>query len=158
MTLRAQGFIGTEGRKGGVPAMLRRLGAVQLDTISVLARSHKLVAYARLGPIGRAAVEQAYWGGDAFEYWCHAACIIPVDHWPLYGFRRRAFRERRFRWHEVPPTVDKVLDRVRLDGPITTSDIGGAKNGGPWWDWSDSKIAIEWLLDIGEVVCVKRVG
>ena len=46
MTLRAQGFVGTEGRRGGVPAMLRRLGAVQLDTISVLARSHELVAYA----------------------------------------------------------------------------------------------------------------
>src|SRR5215472_2978212 len=38
MTLRAQGFLGSEGRRGGVPGMLRRLGAVQLDTISVLAR------------------------------------------------------------------------------------------------------------------------
>ena len=34
--------------------MLRRLGAVQLDTISVLARSHELVAYARLGAVGAA--------------------------------------------------------------------------------------------------------
>ena len=53
ITLRAQGFVGTEGRRGGVPGMLRRLGAVQLDTISVLARSHELVAYARLGPVPR---------------------------------------------------------------------------------------------------------
>ena len=29
MTLRAQGLIGTEGRRGGVPGMLRRLGAVE---------------------------------------------------------------------------------------------------------------------------------
>ncbi|WP_308169899.1 winged helix-turn-helix domain-containing protein [Acrocarpospora catenulata] len=158
LILRAQGFLGVEGRRGGAPAMLRRLGAVQLDTISVLARSHELVAYARLGPIGRDRVERAYWGGDAFEYWCHAACVLPIDHWPQYGFRRREFRERRYRWHEVPPTVDKVLERVRAEGPVTTTDIGGAKNGGPWWDWSDSKIAIEFLLDIGEVVCVKRVG
>ncbi|WP_246239048.1 winged helix-turn-helix domain-containing protein [Acrocarpospora corrugata] len=158
LILRAQGFLGAEGRRGGAPAMLRRLGAVQLDTISVLARSHELVAYARLGAVGRATVERAYWSGDAFEYWCHAACVLPLEHWPLYGFRRQAFRDRRFRWHEVPPTIDKVLDRVRADGPVTTTDIGGAKNGGPWWDWSDSKIAIEFLLDIGEVVCVKRVG
>ncbi len=53
MTLRAQGLIGTGVRHGGVPAMLRRLGGVQLDTISVLARSHELVAYARLGPVSR---------------------------------------------------------------------------------------------------------
>src|SRR3712207_8461597 len=59
---------------GGVGGVLRHLGAVQLDTISVLARSHELVPYARLGAVGRAAVEGAYWSGAsepavAFEYW-----------------------------------------------------------------------------------------
>ncbi|MEV4295022.1 winged helix-turn-helix domain-containing protein [Microbispora rosea] len=158
--LRAQGFLGATARGGGVPAMLRRVGAVQLDTISVLARSHELVAYARLGPVGRSVVERAYWDDPAraFEYWCHAACVLPIEQWPLYAFRRRAYRERRYRWHEVPPVVDKVLEQVRADGPLTTADIGGAKNGGPWWDWSDTKIAIEFLLDIGEVVCTRRVG
>ncbi|MEU6426066.1 crosslink repair DNA glycosylase YcaQ family protein [Microbispora sp. NPDC046973] len=158
--LRAQGFLGATARGGGVPAMLRRVGAVQLDTISVLARSHELVAYARLGPVGRSVVERAYWDDPAraFEYWCHAACVLPIEQWPLYAFRRRAYRERRYRWHEVPPVVDKVLEQVRSDGPLTTADIGGAKNGGPWWDWSDTKIAIEFLLDIGEVVCTRRVG
>jgi uncharacterized protein YcaQ len=158
--LRAQGFLGAGSRTGGLPAMLRRVGAVQLDTISVLARSHELIAYARLGAVGRAAIERAYWHNPAraFEYWCHAACILPLEDWPLYGFRRRAYRDRRFRWHEVPPIVDKLLEQVRADGPLTTGDIGGSKKGGPWWDWSDSKIAIEFLLDIGDVVCTRRIG
>ncbi|MEO3812902.1 crosslink repair DNA glycosylase YcaQ family protein [Sphaerisporangium sp. B11E5] len=158
--LRAQGFLGAGSRRGGVAALLRRLAAVQLDTISVLARSHELVPYARLGAVGRAAVERAYWHepAAAFEYWCHAACVLPIEHWPLYSFRRRAFRERRYRWHEVPASIDKVLERVRNEGPVTTTDLGGAKNGGPWWDWSDVKIAVEFLLDIGEVVCTRRVG
>ncbi|GAA3652884.1 crosslink repair DNA glycosylase YcaQ family protein [Nonomuraea antimicrobica] len=158
--LRSQGLIGADSRKGGAHAMLRRLGAVQLDTISVLARSHELVAYARLGAVGRPQVERAYWHNPAksFEYWCHAACILPIEHWPLYAFRRRAFRDRRHRWHEVPDGVEKLLDQVRESGPLTTSDVGGAKNGGPWWDWSDSKIGLEWLLDIGELVCSRRVG
>ena len=75
-------------RRGGVPAMLRRLGAVQLDTISVLARSHELVAYARLGAIGRDKVEHAYWHATrpaTFEYWAHAACILPLEAWPYYA-------------------------------------------------------------------------
>ncbi|MFJ2032389.1 winged helix-turn-helix domain-containing protein [Streptosporangium sp. NPDC087985] len=158
--LRAQGFLGADARRGGAPATLRRLGAVQLDTISVLARSHELVAYARLGAVGRQEVERAYWDDPAraFEYWCHAACVLPIDDWPLYAFRRRSFRARKYRWHEVPDSVDKVLEQVREGGPVTTADIGGAKKGGPWWDWSDSKIAIEWLLDTGEVVCTRRVG
>src|SRR5262249_33742679 len=27
-----------------------------------------------------------------------------------------------------------------------------------WWDWSAVKVAAEWLLDIGEVACVRRIG
>ena len=39
LTLYAQGFIGAGAKRGGVASMLRRVSAVQLDTISVLARS-----------------------------------------------------------------------------------------------------------------------
>jgi len=162
MTLRAQGLIGTESRRGGVPAMLRRLGAVQLDTISVLARSHELVAYARLGPVPRERIERAYWHPRrpaAFEYWSHAACVLPIEEWPHYAFRRRALRARGKRWHQSHRgTCDEVLARLRAEGPLTATQLGGAKNGGAWWDWSDTKIAVEWLLDVGDVICVRREG
>jgi uncharacterized protein len=162
ITLTAQGFVGAQARRGGVPGMLRRIGAVQLDTISVLARSHELVAYARLGAIGRQKVEHAYWNPArpaAFEYWSHAACVLPLEEWPYYAFRRRAWRERGQRWHENHPDVcERVLAQVRAEGPLTTRELGGAKKGGPWWDWSDAKIAVEWLLDTGDVICVRRIG
>jgi hypothetical protein len=165
MTLRAQGFLGATSwprSRTGVAAMLRRVGAVQLDTISVLARSHELVAYARLGPVPRPQIEQAYWHDTkpaAFEYWAHAACVLPIEQWPYYAFRRRAFQARGVRWHQVTPeTCDKVLARLRAEGPLTATQLGGAKAGGPWWDWSDIKIAVEWLLDTGEVICVRRTG
>jgi uncharacterized protein len=159
IALRAQRLLGAPDRRGGVPALLRALGAIQLDTISVLARSHELVPYARLGPVGRSAVERALWGGDAFEYWSHAACVLPIGEWPWFAFRRRAFRDRGQRWHAVPhAALDGVLQRVHDDGPLTTKDLGGARGGGEWWDWSEVKVAVEWLLDIGEVVCVERRG
>jgi uncharacterized protein len=155
-------MIGADGRRGGVAGMLRRLGAVQLDTISVLARSHELVAYARLGPVGRAKVEQAYWHPRrpaAFEYWSHAACVLPIEEWPYYAFRRRWFRARGLRWHQSHPDVcEQVLARIRAEGPLTATELGGAKKGGPWWDWSDTKIAVEWLLDTGDVICARRTG
>ena len=162
ITLTAQGLVGAGARRGGVPGMLRRLGGIQLDTISVLARSHELVAYARLGAIGRRKIEQAYWNPDkpaAFEYWSHAACVLPLEEWPYYAFRRRAFRERGRRWHQSHPGVcEEVLARIRAEGALTTRELGGAKNGGPWWDWSDAKIAVEWLLDTGDVICARRIG
>jgi hypothetical protein len=160
ITLRAQGLLGADGRRGGVPGMLRRLGAVQLDTISVLARSHELVAYARLGPVPRSRIERAYWNpvqAAAFEYWSHAACVLPVEEWPWYAFRRRALRARGRRWHQSHERAcADVLARLRADGPLNATQLGGAKAGGPWWDWSETKIAVEWLLDVGDVVCVRR--
>ena len=95
LALHAQGFIGP--RDPDVPSMLRRVGAVQLDTISVLARSHELVAYARLGPVGRDAVEAAYWGGRparAFEGLAHAYCILPMELWPHLAAQRRLSARR----------------------------------------------------------------
>lgn len=140
--------------------MLDRLGAVQLDTISVLARSHELVAYARLGAVRRSAIEEAYWSEDrAFEYWSHAACILPMAMWPAFAFRRRHYRDRGMRWHDVSAKdIDAVRRLVAQEGPITTADVGGAKNGGPWWDWSGAKVALEYLLDMGEVAVTRRVG
>jgi len=143
--------------------MLGRLRAVQLDTISVLARSHELVAYARLGPVGRARLERAYWGPSSatFEYWSHAACVVPLEDWPLYAFKRRAFAVRGRRWHRLED-ADKsctyVRERIREEGPLSARELGGAKKGGPWWDWSETKIAAEWMLDIGELVCRQRNG
>ena len=163
----AQGLLGgtvvpksEAGRERTVGDMLEHLGAVQLDTISVLARSHELVAYARLGTIGRTAVESAYWNGDsAFEYWSHAACILPMSEWPWFAFRRRHYARRGQRWHGVPAKALKgILKRLKDEGPLTTKDLGGAKKSGYWWDWSEAKIAMEWLLDIGEVVVAQRTG
>ncbi|MGW5848426.1 winged helix-turn-helix domain-containing protein [Streptomyces sp. NPDC055254] len=162
IALRAQGLLGAPDRRGGVRGVLRHLGAVQLDTISVLARSHELIPYARLGAVGRDAVESAYWSDrHAFEYWSHAACILPIEEWPHFAFRRRANRVRGHRWHVLEDkdrSTRAVLDRLRADGPLTSTELGGAKNGGEWFEWSETKIAVEWLLDTGEVVCARRRG
>lgn len=188
LALRAQGLLGADARRGGVPGVLSRLGAVQLDTISVLARSHELIPYARLGAVPREKIENAYWapptrgdeagpgqnaasgrsrartkagttGPAAFEYWAHAASILPIEDWPTLAFRRREFQRKGVRWHKVPDGVcDEIRAKLKAEGPLTTRELGGAKAGGDWWEWSDHKIGIEWLWDVGEVACVQRVG
>ena len=162
VALAAQGLLGVRP-SGGPAATVRRLGAVQLDTISVLARSHELVAYARHGPMARDRIEAAYWGprSTTFEYWSHAACLVPLEEWPTYAFKRRARRARGRRWHRLEDeakSCGEVVARLRADGPLTARELGGAKKGGPWWDWSEIKIAAEWLLDIGDLVCRQRRG
>lgn len=160
IALRAQGFLGAPDRRGGVRGVLRHLGAVQLDTISVLARSHELIPYARLGAVGRTTVDTAYWtGAHAFEYWSHAACILPMEEWPHFAFRRRAYRDRPHWHHDLPDgAYEAVIRQLRAEGPLTATELGGAKNGGEWWDWSASKVAVERALMHGEVVCTERRG
>ena len=167
ITLRAQGLTGTEGSRGGVPGMLRRLGAVQLDTISVLARSHELVAYARLGAVPRARIERAYWAKRPARPTRRRVRVLVAR-----GLRAA---DRGVALLRVPPpraarppasagttanekACAEVLARLRAEGPLTATQLGGAKKGGPWWDWSETKIAVEWLLDTGEVICVRRDG
>ena len=151
------------GTKADIHALTARFGAVQLDTISVLARSHELVAYARLGAMPRTEVEAGYWQpaphATHFEYWSHAASILPIEMWPLFEFRRAQFRDRGFRWHKSSNSaLERIKRQLQADGPLTTTSMGGAKKGSYWWEWSDAKIAIEYLLDIGEVVCTNRIG
>ncbi|MFI1604641.1 winged helix-turn-helix domain-containing protein [Streptomyces griseofuscus] len=160
IALRAQGLLGAPDRRAGVRGVLRHLGAVQLDTISVLARSHELVPYARLGAVGRTTVEDAYWKDThAFEYWSHAACLLPVEEWPHFAFRRRAYRNRPHWNHELPDGVyEQVVKQLRTEGPLTATELGGAKRTSEWWDWSGTKVAVERALMYGEVVCVERRG
>ncbi|MDO0933628.1 crosslink repair DNA glycosylase YcaQ family protein [Streptomyces sp. DG2A-72] len=169
LALRAQGFIGAPDRRSGVRGLLRHLGAVQLDTISVLARSHELIPYARLGAVSRKTIESAYWTPaseaappakpHAFEYWSHAACILPIEEWPHFAFRRRAYRNRPHWNHELPDgTYDQVIKQLQAEGPLTATELGGAKKTSEWWDWSGAKVAVERALMHGEVVCVARRG
>ncbi len=159
IAVRAQGLAFTNDRPKTVSDVLRHTGAVQLDTISVLARSHELVAYARLGPVGRTAVGDAYWGdpATAFEYFAHAACILPIEVWPYFGFRRDQLGRHISPAHAASK---KALNEVRArlkDGPVTATDLGGARNSvAGWWDWSEAKRALEALYRSGEVICATR--
>ena len=105
----------------------------------------------------------AYWGSGSatFEYWSHAACILPLEDWPLYGFKRRGRRAKGKRWHDLADrerSCSEVMARLRTEGPLTANELGGAKKSGTWWDWSETKIAAEWLLDVGDLVCRERRG
>ena len=122
IALNAQGLLGPR-RRGGPAATLRQLGGVQLDTISVLARSHELVAYARHGAIRRAAIEEAYWGTSS----THLRVLVARGMHPsprglalLRHSRRRARLARGRRWHRLEDEAASCADvvaRLRAEGP-----------------------------------------
>ena len=75
---------------------IRALGCVQLDTISVVSRSHETVLWSRLGaydPVNFC-VAALPRNGLLTEYWAHAAAIIPIETFPYFREAMDAYREK----------------------------------------------------------------
>src|SRR3712207_940903 len=88
--LAAQGLSAPPGqpaRKEDVLAAIRRMGGLQIDSVSVVTRSPYLVLWSRLGAYSPEWLDQLLAEGALFEYWSHAACFLPIEEYPLY--RRR---------------------------------------------------------------------
>src|SRR4051812_32969427 len=73
--------------KRDVLATVRRMSALQIDTIHVVARSPFLVLWSRLGEYEPRWLDELLAEGAIFEYWSHEACFLPVEDYPLYRHR-----------------------------------------------------------------------
>jgi hypothetical protein len=147
--------------KSDVLAAIRRMGYLQIDTISVVARSPYLVLWSRLGDYNCAWLDELLAEGALFEYWSHAMCFLPIEDYPLYrrfmldGVRGWGDPEEWLRQH--PELVDRVMDRIRREGGLRTADFeNDQKPAGGWWNWKDEKTALECLFILGELMIARR--
>jgi uncharacterized protein len=149
-----------------VLAMVRRLGCVQIDTIHVVARSPYFVLWSRLGDYDPRWLDQLlHPRRDVFEYWAHAASIIPIEHWPLFrgDMLRRARGETGWghEWRrENQHVLEHVIDEIRARGPLGAADFAAPPDhrGGGWWEWKPAKRALDMLWSAGELMIERRVN
>jgi hypothetical protein len=152
-------------------AVVRRTGLLQIDSVNVLARAHYLPVFSRVGAYDRGRLDQMSGRSprSLFEYWGHEASLLPVSAHPLLRWRMAEVMEHAWGGmrrvvQERPQLVQAVLDDVRLRGPITASRLrvdhepDRGRRAGPWWDWSQVKVALEYLFWAGEVTSARRVG
>ena len=164
--LAAQGF--AEPRRSDGRAIRRlfdRVALVQIDSVNVLARAHYLPGFSRLGAYDRDGLDKAahYAPRRIFEYWGHEASLIDVELQPLLRWRmehayRTAWGGMRRIAKEKPHLLEDVLEQIRERGPLPARELDGQRprKSGPWWDWSDSKKAIEMLFWSGQVTSARR--
>ena len=168
IALVAQGFGRAPAAATGIRQLrsaVSRLGLLQLDSVNVFERSHYLPLFARLGTYDKADLDRLTFDrrGDYTEYWAHEAAVIPVEQWPLFRWRMDAFRHyyatNQKAWMQSDTTsVAWVLAELAEKGPLAASQIEDDSRSGKsgWWDWSDTKRALEYLFAIGEVVSAGR--
>lgn len=168
MLLAAQGLSGPLPRAtptaASVLAAIQRMHALQIDTISVVARSQYLVLWSRIGDYDRALLDGLLARQALFEHWSHAACLLDIGDYPLYrrmmldapGFRRR--HEPWLAAHAG--LVETLLAHIRDEGAVRSADFErppGARGAG-WWDWKEEKVALELLFARGDLVIARRAG
>jgi uncharacterized protein len=152
-----------KARKADVLDAVRRMGALQIDTISVVARSPYLVLWSRLGAYEPRWLNELLAEGKLFEYWSHEASFLPVEDYALYRPRMLDHRWAKWRYAHAlmerePEAVARLLARVREHGPVRSADFTREGSAGTWWDWKPEKRMLESLFTAGELMIARREG
>jgi uncharacterized protein len=148
--------------KDDVLAAIRRMSVLQIDTISVVARSPYLVLWSRLGDYDPGWLDALLAEGRLFEYWAHEACFIPIEDYGLY--RHRMIAPAALGWKYAGAwlashrdEVERVLAHIRANGPVRAADFERTDGqAGGWWAWKPEKRALEALYTTGQLMIARR--
>jgi hypothetical protein len=122
------------GGPAGVLEVLRRFGSIQFDPIPVAGRNHDLVLHARVAGYEPAWCDELYARRDIFEATNKALSYVPTSEYPWF---RHVWGRKGPRFHAAAladnaAVAERVLERIRADGPLATHDFereaGATKN------------------------------
>ena len=129
-------------------------------------RAHYLTVWSRFGPYDRRALDRlAYRRRILFEYWAHAACLVPAEHFP--GWRRAMveYSMRHRGWSDWLKKNRRVLQNVEQmigdSGPLGSADFAHKKKPGErggWWNWKPAAHALDYLWMSGRTLVHSRVN
>jgi uncharacterized protein YcaQ len=139
---------------------LNTLGYVQIDTISVVNRAHLHVLWSRNHHFKQQHLECLFDNKNIFEYWSHAAAMLPMKDYKYSLLRKQQFANGDRHWYKYKPEMmTHVKDIIAKQGPKKSSDFKHKKNSNSgWWDWKPEKIALEQLYMQGDLMVKKRQG
>nr|WP_315467860.1 crosslink repair DNA glycosylase YcaQ family protein [uncultured Undibacterium sp.] len=163
--LAAQGLLNPPKQRADKDAVLKtiqNMGVLQIDTISVVARSPYLVLWSRLGYYQSEWLEQHLEEGKLFEYWSHEACLLPIESFGRY--RHQMLNPESMGWkfnqtwlRENASHVRQILKHIKEFGACRSADFErtDGKSGG-WWEWKPEKRSLEVLFTSGKVMVARR--
>lgn len=146
--------------KNAVLKAIKKLGYIQIDTISVVERAHHHTLWTRAPGYQKHHLDALHRDGEIFEYWSHAAAYLPMCDFRYSLPRKEAIRNGEKHWYRVEDKVlREVLARVKMEGPLQSKDFDGReklKTG--WGDFKLAKRALEHLFMRGDLMIAERKG
>lgn len=116
----------------GILQLVRELGCLQLDPISVVARSHQIVLFSRLGSYSQSALDTLLWKDRSlFEYWAHAASIVLTEDFPFHHHMMMNYRAKEGTWEariqdwitRNEPLRQHILEEIQRRGPMSSREF-----------------------------------
>jgi len=148
------------GRNATLKA-IEQIGYVQIDTISVVARSHDHVLHSRVPNYDPVHLDRLQANGAIFEYWYHAAAYLPMSDFRYALPRMQSMADNTERWirSRNKALMADIKVRIEAEGPLRSRDFENpnSSNSG-WWDWKPAKAALEQLFMQGELMVTARDG
>ena len=160
LMLACQGLTGNAfGRKKeGTLNAIEHLGYVQIDTISVVERAHHHTIWTRVNDYKKNYLEELIEDKTVFEYWSHAAAFLPMRDYRFSLYRKNLFATGARKWYDNKKVTRFVYDRIVAEGPLQSKDFEEQKKKAGWWEWKESKRALEQLFMEGKLMVAKRNG
>lgn len=139
---------------------LDRCGALQLDSVNVLARAHLVTLWSRYGQFKPETVDRwVYRDRLAYEFWGHEASLLPLRSLPHSRRFMRDWDPTSKYWArlEDPKGMKRrVLKRIRDEGGLESAHFDSPGRSGNWWGWKDAKFALEMLWREGRLAVSER--
>ncbi len=144
---------------------IRTIGCLQLDSISVISRTHETVMWSRVGPYDVADLNALHYpNGALFEYLVHAAALAPIEYFPYFrrrmDFYRSDGRDSQGWQHTNREVLDRVLAVAHEKGSVSSRDFERLEGKAPEpWEWYGGKPerqALDSLWSNGELMVLKR--
>jgi uncharacterized protein len=120
-----------EGGPGAVLEVLRRLGSIQFDPLAVAGRNHDLVLHARVADYEPGWCELLYERREIFEAYNKGLSLVPTSEFAW--FRGILSRSPTRTLAENAEVAERVLERIRADGPLSALDF--ERERGATTDW-----------------------
>lgn len=134
---------------------ITHLGMIQLDTISVVSRSHETALWSRLGNYDRDHITELFTGRRAItEYMTHAAAITPTHYLPLTKRTMARYPKNPAYWEENPhkqEIANRILERIEMEGSLGSRHFEKRKDAPKleqWESWYGNKPEREILFDL----------